>query len=55
MEKAAVLDLAALVQVNIEARLVGLIPDMHLGVVRAVIEIVHETAAYRLNLVKAGV
>jgi hypothetical protein len=55
MEKAAVLDLAALVQVNIEARLVGLIPDMHLVVVRAVIEIVHETAAYRLNLVKAGV
>lgn len=53
MEKAAVMDLAALVQANIEARLVGLIPDMHLVVVRSVIEIVHETAAYRLNMVKA--
>jgi hypothetical protein len=50
MEKAAVMDLAALVKVNIEARLSGLAPDLKLVVVRSVIEIVHETAAYRLNM-----
>lgn len=54
MEKAAVLDLAALVKVNIEARLSGLAPDLRLVVVRSVIEIVHETAAYRLNMGNAG-
>lgn len=53
MEKAAVMDLAALVKVNIEARLSGLAPDLQLVVVRSVIEIVHETAAYRLNMTKA--
>lgn len=50
MEKAAVMDLAALVKVNIEARLSGLAPDLQLVVVRSVIEIVHDTAAVRLNM-----
>jgi hypothetical protein len=54
MEQAAVLDLAALVKVNIEACLSGLAPDLQLVVVRSVIEIVHETAAYRLNLAGAN-
>jgi hypothetical protein len=53
MEKAAVMDLAGLVKVNIEARLADIAPDMKLVVVRSVIEIVHETAAYRLNMAKA--
>ena len=53
MEKAAVLDLVAVVRVNIEARLSGLAPDLKLVVVRTVIEIVHNTAAYRLNMTKA--
>lgn len=53
MEKAAVMDLAAMVKMNIEARLSGLAPDLKLVVVRSVIEIVHETAAYRLNMTKA--
>lgn len=53
MEKAAVLDLAAIVKVNIEARISDLAPDLKLVVVRSVIQIVHDSAAYRLNLVKA--
>lgn len=54
LEKQSMSDLVTLVRANIESRVSGLAPELQLVVVRYVIEIVHESAAVRLNLVKAG-
>lgn len=53
MERQSVTDLAALVRANIQERIAGIGEGRRMVVVKAVIEIVHEAAAARLDLVKA--
>ncbi|EMS79205.1 hypothetical protein [Desulfotignum phosphitoxidans] len=55
LEQQSMADLVGLIRANIEARISGLAPGLQLVVVRAVVEIVHDAASARLNLVKAGV
>jgi len=49
-EKQSVMDLVNLVKANIVDRVGGLVPERKFVVVRAVIEIVHDSAKARLNL-----
>jgi len=54
LERQSVSDLVALVKANIVDRISGISPDLKLVVVRAVIEIVHDSAAARLQMIGAG-
>lgn len=54
LERQSVTDLAALVKANIQERIAGIGEGRRMVVIQAVIEIVHEAAAARLNLVKTG-
>jgi len=54
LEKQSVSDLVTLVRANITERVSGIAPDLKLVVVRAVIEIVHETASARLQMIGSG-
>lgn len=54
LERQSVSDLVTLVRANITDRISGIAPDLKLVVVRAVIEIVHETAYARLQMIGSG-
>ncbi|WP_024333114.1 hypothetical protein [Desulfotignum balticum] len=55
LERQSVTDLAALVRANIQAHISGIGEARQMVMIRAVIEIVHESSAARLNMAKAGV
>lgn len=53
LEKQSVSDLVALVRANIQGHISGIAPDLRMVMIRAVIEIVHDSAAMRLNMAEA--